>query len=228
MGRHSLQENIATRNINYIKYVESKGPLSLVKQAADYEALNSEDRNSFYSIIKKWECTLPNHNIRTICRRKLNKLVKEEFNTTWKIQVASFSKADTYRLFKDDVKFENYLSDIKSRKHRVTFAKYRLSDHCLMVEKGRHKRPIIPRNQRFCSFCPTKIEDAIHFLTQCSLYKNRNLLYMAAEAVAPNFITLNAQAQFIFLMSQEDKMLNRKLIYKLHEWFSERLEYNIN
>ena len=122
MGRHSLQEKIVTRNINYVKYVENKGPRSLVKQAANYEALNTEDRNSFYSIIKKWERTLPNHNINMISRRKLNKLVKEEFDNTWKIQVASFPKADTYRLFKDQVNFENYLSDIKSRKHRVTFA----------------------------------------------------------------------------------------------------------
>ena len=51
---------------------------------------------------------------------------------------------------------------------------------------------------------------------------------MAAEAAAPNFMTLNAQAQFIFSMSQEDKSLNRKVIYKLHEWLSERLDYNSN
>ena len=51
---------------------------------------------------------------------------------------------------------------------------------------------------------------------------------MAAEATAPNFVTLNAQAQFIFLMSQEDKTLNRKVIYKIHEWLSERLDYNNN
>ena len=137
MGRHSLQESIVTRNINYIKYVESKGPLSLVKQAANYEALNTENRNSFYSSIKKWERVLPNHNIKMISRRKLNKLVKDEFDNTWKTQVASFPKADIYSLFKDQVNFENYLYDIKSRKHRVTFSKFRLSDHCLMVEKGR-------------------------------------------------------------------------------------------
>ena len=117
MGRHSLQENIVVRNINYIKYVESKGPQSLVKQAANYEQLNTENRNSLYSIYKKWEQILPNHNIKTISKCKLKKLVKEEFDSTWKTQVASFPKADSYRLFKDQVKFESYLTDIKSRKH---------------------------------------------------------------------------------------------------------------
>jgi hypothetical protein len=48
---------------------------------------------------------------------------------------------------------------------------------------------------------------------------------MAGEIEAPNFINLNTQAQFIFLMSQENKLLNYKVISKIHEWFTERLEY---
>ena len=46
LGRHSLQEPILIRNINYIKYVEAKDPQSLVKQAANYEMLHTEERNS--------------------------------------------------------------------------------------------------------------------------------------------------------------------------------------
>ena len=47
LGRHSLKELILIRNINYIKYVEAKDPHSLVKQAANYEMLHIEERNSF-------------------------------------------------------------------------------------------------------------------------------------------------------------------------------------
>ena len=43
LGRHSLQEKIVTRNINYIKYVENKGPHVLVKQAAYYEMLHADE-----------------------------------------------------------------------------------------------------------------------------------------------------------------------------------------
>ena len=39
LGRHSLQEQILARNINYIKYIESKDPQTLVKQSANYEIL---------------------------------------------------------------------------------------------------------------------------------------------------------------------------------------------
>ena len=34
LGRHSLQEQILARNINYIKYIESKDPQTLVKLSA--------------------------------------------------------------------------------------------------------------------------------------------------------------------------------------------------
>ena len=32
----------------------------------------------------------------------------------WKTQVNTFPKADTYKLFKNTVKFESYLTDIKT------------------------------------------------------------------------------------------------------------------
>ena len=222
MGRHSLQEKILARNINYIKYVESKDPLSLVKQAANYEKLHMEERNTFYSIIKQSQQELGNHNLKTLSRPKLNKLIREKFDTAWKTQLLSFPKAETYSRFKLNVKFESYLSDIKIRKHRVTYTKFRLSDHSLMIEKGRHSRPIIPRDQRFCPFCPAEVEDETHFLIQCIKCQNRNDIFRTAETLAPNFANLNPAEKFIFLISQEDKRLTHELIYKIHEWFIER------
>ena len=52
VGRHSLQGQILARNINYIKYIENKDPPSLVKQAANYEILYIDERNSLYSLLK--------------------------------------------------------------------------------------------------------------------------------------------------------------------------------
>ena len=128
LGGHSPQELILIRNINYIKYVEAKDAHSLVKQAATYEISYLEDRNSFYSLLKKYGRNMLNHNIRAESKSKLRKLIRDEFNTLWKTQVSSFPKAATYREFKNRVKFESYLSDIKNRNYRVTFTKFRLSD----------------------------------------------------------------------------------------------------
>ena len=51
---------------------------------------------------------------------------------------------------------------------------------------------------------------------------------MAAETEAPNFTNINTQEQFIFLMSQENRVLNYKIISTIHEWFTKRLEYSEN
>ena len=59
-------------------------------------------------------------------------------------------------------------------KERIKFTNFRYSDHCLMIEKGRHKRPTIPREQRSCPTYPTLVKNEVHFLPQCSAYTNRN------------------------------------------------------
>ena len=138
---------ILARNINYIKYIETKNPQTLVKQSSNYEILHIGKRNSLYSLLKKYEQNLVNHNndnegMRGLNKAKLCKIIKEEFNTLRQTQVNSFPKADTYRQFKNRVKFESYLTDIKNRKLRVTFTKYRLLDHCLVIEKGKTQTAI--------------------------------------------------------------------------------------
>ena len=103
VGRHSLQEQILARNINYIKYIENKDPPSLVKQAAKYEILDIDERNSLYSLLKKYEHNLVNRNnsneeIRKLSKPKLCNIIKEEFNTLWQTEVTKFTKADTYTI----------------------------------------------------------------------------------------------------------------------------------
>ena len=45
--------------------------------------------------------------------------------------------------------------------------KFRTSDHSLQIEIGRYKK--IPRNQRFCLSCNSKIDDEYHFFLHCHL-----------------------------------------------------------
>ena len=48
------------------------------------------------------------------------------------------------------------------------FTKFRLSNHSLMIEKGRYTN--IELGDRSCPFCPDQVENEIHFLVQCPLY----------------------------------------------------------
>ena len=79
-----------------------------------------------------------------------------------KTKLADSKKADTYKLFKN-MPIEKYFDYIKNVKHLKAFIKFRVSDHNLLIEEGRRKRPIIPRNERLCKTC-NKIEDESHFL----------------------------------------------------------------
>ena len=75
------------------------------------------------------------------------------------------SKLRTYALLKTQIGAEQYLKLIKNINDRTTFTKLRLSNHNLMIEKGRHLN--IENNLRLCPFCPNAIEDEIHFITKC-------------------------------------------------------------
>ena len=63
------------------------------------------------------------------------------------------SKFRTYAIFKKSIGYETYLSDIKNATIiRRRISKFRLSNHALIIEAGRHNR--IPKELRFCPFCP--------------------------------------------------------------------------
>ena len=40
-----------------------------------------------------------------------------------------------------------------------------------MIEGGRRKRPMLPRNERLCDTSCNKLQDEIHFLIECDNYK---------------------------------------------------------
>jgi len=77
------------------------------------------------------------------------------------------SKLRTYCLFKKESRKEPYLTSVKNVKDRISMTKFRLSNHELMIEKGRHQKLEI--NERKCYFCNC-VEDEIHFLIVCPTY----------------------------------------------------------
>ena len=85
------------------------------------------------------------------------------------------SKLRTYAIFKTEPGLERYLTEIKNFSLRQYVTKFRLSNHRLAIETGRHNGTAL--NERFCTFCPGKIEDEFHFLFECSVLRHlRNRL----------------------------------------------------
>ena len=226
-GRNPLLASIITRNISYIKYIDNKSDSTLVKQAFNYESLKKDNRQTLLSLMQKYENSLKlhltnNQDIKTASKYKLNKAVYEEFNCLWQLQIPLYPKADTYKLFKNRLKFENYLTNIKNRSQRVTFTKFRLSDHNLFIEEGRRRRPKIPREQRICPLCSVEVENEIHFLTSCNVYAGRAEFFNQLSTTIPALNNLDNVSKFTFLMSQENVITTKLLVSQIFKMTEER------
>ena len=82
-------------------------------------------------------------------------------------------KLRTYCIFKSNFMIEPYLVTILDFKIRKQLTRFRVSNHVLSIEKGRHTKPKTPIEKRLCIFCNLdKIEDEYHFLCECPHYSD--------------------------------------------------------
>ena len=110
------------------------------------------------------------------------------------------AKLRTYSLIKHKIGREDYLEQIKNTKHRQQLTKFRLSNHKLRIEVGRHMN--LPKEERICEICNEGIEDEIHFLVKCDLYKTlRKPLVDICTELRPQFGFYSDQEKFVFLMT---------------------------
>ena len=88
----------------------------------------------------------------------------------------------------------------------------RTSDHKLMIEQVRRKRPRIERSFRTCPRCESCIENECHFLVVWAIYTSRDIIFQKIEEKYPFLVELDSnENKFIFLLSQEDKEVNKVL-----------------
>ena len=110
------------------------------------------------------------------------------------------SKLFTYSRLKKSIGCEEYLTKIENIQERTSFSKLRLSNHSLMIEKGRHEK--IERSSRYCPFCPNTVEDEIHFIVTCkSFIKVRIETWEKISQKIPSFQHLTDTQKFVLLMS---------------------------
>ena len=119
----------------------------------------------------------------------------------WSDQVGEMSKLQTYKLFKTERNVESYLLLSIPRRLRVAIAKFRISNHDLEVEKGRHYG--IKYEDRLCKLCgqfnKIHIENEYHVLFECKAYYDIRKLYIVNHVA--NVKTLNS---FLNLMKSDD------------------------
>ena len=83
------------------------------------------------------------------------------------------NKLRTYRTFKTEYEYEDYLHQITNINHRIALTKLRISNHQLEIEVGRYIRPYKKPEDRICQLCKTEVEDEFHFLLKCQQYQEK-------------------------------------------------------
>ena len=102
--------------------------------------------------------------------------------------------------------FEKYLSLVTSQKDRISLTKLRLSNHQLMIEKGRHEN--IPKEIRFCPFCKNQVEDEVHFFIQCKTYNIFRKTAFVKYLNDPIFQRSDVSRQFTFILEDMNNITN--------------------
>ena len=127
--------------------------------------------------------------------------LKEKFHQDSFEEINSeHSKLRTYAKLKTEIGMEDYLNSIENIRDRTALTKIRLSNHDLMIEKGRHQG--LQENQRVCPFCDIKVENEHHFVVECSTYDVlRQDLFAKLTEVDNTFHVLDNNEKFIFLLS---------------------------
>ena len=99
------------------------------------------------------------------------KNIENNYLKFWQGEITASKKLDFYRKFKQDFSVSSYIDILRNRGTRKSFVKFYLSNHKLCIESGRHRRPVLPREERICAVCKNnEIEDEAHMLFSCTLY----------------------------------------------------------
>ena len=149
----------------------------------------------------------------------------QNHQTHWKSNLNDCPKALSYKTYKSQFTCENYLSLITNRSHRRILSKLRLSDHCLAIEKGRHFKPPLERDIRFCRSCQNTVENETHFILSCQKYTSERTTFLnRTQNLCPNFSNIPIDDQkLIYLMSNEDELLLQTFSEFLHDMYTKRL-----
>ena len=119
-------------------------------------------------------------------------------------EVNNGGKLRTYALLKTEIGRAGYLDKIGNYNKRRILTKIRLSNHTLMIEKGRHKG--LNKEERTCPFCAgDKVEDEYHFIFECPTFMiPRNELFDKVCLSFPNFHNLSPTEKLKIVLDQEE------------------------
>ena len=215
LGRYPLNVTIQTRITSYwAKLLHGKNSkISSLLYKLGY-IHNSENRVKITWIEKVKNildnCGLSNiwspqsfPNIKWI-KSKVKLTLTDQFKQNWSSTLQNSPKALNYRIYKENLQFENYLN-ILSKKDALILCRFRTCNNNLPIETGRWHN--IPRENRVCQKCNLReIGDEFHYILNCkALTLQRKKCLLTKHIANRNIIT------FSEIMSSKKQSFLRKL-----------------
>ena len=169
---------------------------------------NNLNSNDYICKHKKFEI------IRHSFKKQLKKIVLDKYKEKTMEKVSNFSETSKLHLYsklKHDLNMEEYLIFESSFKNRQLLSKFRTSDHCLLIETGRHKK--IPRQQRLCTLCNT-IDDEFHFFLHCnSNIQQRNILIKTILDNCSSFFLRSPVQKLDFILNPTQEIISAVCLF---------------
>ena len=196
IGVRPLLLYIIKRVVGYTNSIRNR-PNSTVTVAYEFESINGINPN-FCCFVDKFDLNCPN--IYEKSKLELNRICQDSYDRFWREKINESPKAVSYATFKRTVHYEKYLDQIKNPKYKKSLSRFRLSNHDLLIEKGRYMRPKLERQDRKCFNCESEIEDEQHFIVKCPFYiEERQKLFDCCKNDSRNIDSLSDDENFILL-----------------------------
>ena len=189
LGRYPLAIKAMALTLNYRLCLASKPANSLVGLVmSEMAVMASKGVDCWLTRTEKMASLLKIPDIRysKTSGQYVLKKVQGRFDSYWLDQISStrvgpdgnqHNKLVTYSSLKGFFGTEPYITMVNNRNQRCHLSRLRISAHRLGCELQRYKRPAVPRDKRYCKYCPPvpgpggelvrPVDDECHCLTEC-------------------------------------------------------------
>ena len=230
LGRFPLAKDILASVIKYdqrLKYMSEDELLNTAYKSQNSLLRNSGNTFTFVDVVNKLKCQLQITSDNEVLGNLTSTQIKGKLvNLGRKVSKACanyyienifspfsilkrenvLDKLHIYVMVKNNFRYESYLDNIN--KYTTTLTRFRLSCHWLPIERGRYKKPIIPREQRFCTFCQNCVGNEFHGLLMCTgtnLENLRKVFLPKIISICPQIQKLSTHDIFLYLIKCHDK-----------------------
>ena len=221
LGQYPLITKIQKRAIKFWKHLKSSDPHSHHYKALQYQEL-SKDTCPLTQLVLSLSSPDPHTHTNTLLTpqdqyrkapeiriNQIGKTIKQNYISHWKTQTKTQSKMQFYLALNRNYDLAPYLTLITDKNLRTTLTKYRLSEHSLAIEVGRHRQTWLPKENRLCPHCEQgTVETELHFLTQCTKYEDIRLNYFKKiSEVLPEFLLASSEERLSYLTGENEECL---------------------